>query len=210
VRSSFVVWTALALLGAVCWSSHAKADQVQEVVIKVDPVQLIRKASGKYQGKFKLTERAAVVQMDSMLTEQYGSRGRIANERDAYLKSLYYQAAGLLLNGHPIAGGTLVSVARNEPGFAQSPVGSSFASFVDAMLQPTEDDPDLLELQQRRERARKVLAGLRADLRFYADLWLVGNIYRDEIAVDAGKLGVDAMKALVYERKTIQRALAVQ
>lgn len=181
-----------------------------EVVIRIDPVTLIKQAASKHQGRFKLSERAAVAQMDTMLTEQYAARGRISNERDSYLKTLYYQAATLLLNGYPIAGGTLVSVARHEPRFAQSPAGAGMAAFVDAMLQPTDEDPDLLELQKRMERARIRLKDLRDDLRFYGDLWVVGSIYRDDIAVGAGKLGVDAMKATAAERKMIQKALAVK
>lgn len=184
--------------------------EARNVMISIDPVALVKKATAKYQGRFKLNERSAVSQMDAMLTEQYASRGRISNERDAYLKSLYYQAATLLLNGYPIAGGTIVSVARNEPRFVQSPAGPGMAAFVDAMLQPTDEDTDLLELQERMNRARKGLEGLRSDLRFYADLWVVGSIYRDEIAVDAGRLGVEAMKATAAERKAIQKALAVK
>lgn len=202
------LWMSVASVAMTSTSAHAQ--QAQDVVIKIDPVVLIKKASAKYQGSFKLSERSAVAQMDMMLTQQYASRGRITNEKDAYLKSLYYQASSLLLNGYPIAGGTLVSVARNEPRSAQSPAGAGMASFVEAMLQPTDEDPDLLEMQQHMERARIVLKDLRADLRFYADLWVVGSIYRDDIAIDAGKLGVEAMKATVAERKLIKKALAVK
>lgn len=203
------LWLLLSV-GLLFFVSSAHAQSTQDVVIKIDPVALIKKSSAKYQGHFKLSEREAVSQMDAMLTQQYASRGRISNERDAYLKSLYYQAATLLLNGYPIAGGTIVSVARNEPDFAKSPVAAGMASFVDAMLQPTDEDPDLLELQKRMERARAALKDMRTDLRFYADLWVVGSLYRDDIAVDAGKLGVDAMKATPAERKAINKALAVK
>lgn len=188
----------------------ASTTPVQEMQIKIDPVDLIKKSATKYQGHFKLSEREAVSQMDKMLTQQYASHGRISNERDAYLKSLYYQASTLLLNGYPIAGGTIVSVARNEPAYAQSPVGSGMASFVDAMLQPTDEDPDLLELQQRMKRARAELKSLRADLRFYADLWVVGSLYQDNIAIDAGKLGVEAMRITPAEHKVIKKALQVK
>lgn len=214
-RSGMSMVAAFSVLAAFFVLKPAQAQQApavsgQEMVIKIDPVALIKKASTKYQGRFKLSEQSAVSQMDAMLTGQYTSRGRIANEKDAYLKSLYYQAATLLLNGYPIAGGTLVSVARNEPRFAQSPAGAGMASFVDAMLQPTDEDPDLLEMQKRMELARAKLKDMRTDLRFYADLWVVGSIYRDNIAVDAGKLGVEAMKATTAERKSIQKALAVK
>lgn len=200
------LWLLLSV-GLLIFASGAHAQALQDMQIKIDPVALIKKSTAKHQGHFKLSERQAVSQMDGMLTQQYASRGRISNERDAYLKSLYHQAAMLLLNGYPIAGGTIVSVARNEPAFAKSPVGAGIASFVDAMLQPTDEDPDLLELQQRMERARAELKDMRGDLRFYADLWVVGSIYRDDIAVDAGKAGVESMKATPAERKAIAQAL---
>lgn len=186
------------------------ADARQGVTIKVDPVLLIKKATIRYKGTFKVNELVAVSQMDMMLTEQYSSRGRISNEKDANLKSLYYQAATLLLNGYPIAGGTLVSVARNDRRFSQSSAGQGMASFVDAMLQPSDEDPDLMEMQKRAELARETYKDLRADLRFYVDLWVLGHIYLDSIAVDAGKNGVDAMKATAAERKIIQKALAAK
>jgi len=91
----------------VCPLAHA-----EDIVIKIDPVVLIKQSSTKYQGNFKTNERDAVAQMDGMLTQQYMSRGRIATEKNAYLKKLYYQAATLLMNGYPIAGGTIVSVAK--------------------------------------------------------------------------------------------------
>ncbi len=185
-------------------------DSRQNVTIKVDPVALIKKASAKYRGSFKVNEQTAVAQMDTMLTEQYSSSGRISNEKDANLKSLYYQAATLLLNGYPIAGGTLVSVARNDRRFSQSPAGRGMASFVDAMLQPSDEDTDLLEMQKRTDTARDIYKDLRPDLRFYVDLWVVGHIYLDNIAVDAGKSGVDTMKATATERKIIQKALAAK
>jgi len=178
----------------------------EDVVIKVDPVALIKQASTKYQGKFKTSERDAVAQMDGMLTQQYMSRGRIATERNAYLKNLYYQAATLLMNGYPIAGGTIVSVAKNDQAFSSSPVGVGMVSFIDAMLQPTDDDEDLLAMQEQTRVARQAIQGIRTDLKFYAHLLLVGTIYHDDIAIDAGKLGLKAMKASKAEMKVIQDA----
>ncbi len=203
------LWLLLSI-GLLIFVSPAHAQPTHDVVIKIDPVALVKKSTAKYQGTFKLSERLAVTQMDAMLTEQYASRGRISTEKDAYLKSLYYQATTLLLNGYPIAGGMIISVARNTPQFAQSQVGSGIASFVDAMLQPTDEDTDLLEMQKRMERARAVLKNMRTDIRFYADLWVVGHIYRDDIAVDAGKLGVEAMNASAADRRMIQKALRVK
>lgn len=207
----FVIAVLVSLLAS-SLTVHAEEpiDVRQSVTIKVDPVALIKKATAKYKGLFKVNEQSAVSQMDMMLTEQYSSRGRISNEKDANLKSLYYQAATLLLNGYPIAGGTLVSVARNDPRFSQSSAGGGMASFVDAMLQPSDEDLDLVEMQKRVESARDVYKDTRADLRFYVDLWVIGHIYLDNIAVDAGKNGVDAMKATSTERKVIQKALAAK
>lgn len=201
----------LFLFAAIIAIPSAQGQQAQpsdQVVIKIDPVTLIKKSTTKYQGTFKLSERSAVSQMDAMLTAQYASRGRISNERDASLKTLYYQAATLILNGYPISGGMIVSVARSSPRFEQSQSGIGMASFVDAMLQPTDEDLDLLEMQKSMERARSILKDLRADIRFYADLWVVGQIYHDDIAVDAGKMGIEEMKATPVERRVIKKALA--
>ncbi len=212
-RQSLAIAMLLSLLAS-CPVVHsqesAPMDARQSVTIKVDPVALIKKASAKYRGSFEVNEQTSVSQMDTMLTEQYSASGRISNEKDANLKSLYYQAATLLLNGYPIAGGTLVSVARNDRRFSQSPAGRGMASFVDAMLQPSDEDADLLEMQKRTETARDIYKDLRPDLRFYVDLWVVGHIYLDNIAVDAGKSGVNAMKATAAERKIIQKALAAK
>lgn len=200
----------LTLAGLVSPALAEPAAGAAPVVIKVDPVVLVKRAASKHQGTFKIDERSAVAQMDAMLTQQYASRGRISNERDAYLKSLFHQAATLLLNGFPIAGGTLVSVARHEARFHESQAGAGLAAFVDAMLQPTDEDPELAALYGQMMRARAGLSSLRADLRFYADLWVVGAIYRDDIAIEAGKFGVDAMKADAAERKAIRQALSVK
>ena len=211
IYPSTLLFLSATLLGwMMIYGPKAHAQASQDMRIKIDPVVLIKKSTTKHQAHFKLNERQAVSQMDGMLAQQYASRGRISSERDAYLKGLYHQAAMLLLNGYPIAGGTIISVARNEPAFAKSPVGAGMASFVDAMLQPTDEDPDLLELKQRMERARAELKDMRGDLRFYADLWVVGSIYRDDIAVDAGKAGVESMKATPAERKAIRKALAIK
>lgn len=210
-RSALIAIASLALMigGAVHAQETARTDLRQEAVIRIDPVALIKKASTNYKGSFKISEQAAVAQMDAMLTEQYSARGRISTEKDANLKSLYYQAASLLLNGYPIAGGTIVSVARNERRFAQSPAGQGMASFVDAMLQPSDEDADLLEMQERTEKSRAAYKSMRPELRFYADLWVVGHIYLDDIAVNAGKSGVEAMKPTPDERKMIRNALAL-
>jgi len=177
--------------------------------IKVDPVGLIEAAALKRRQSFKTPSAAAIVRMDSLLTS-YGARGRLASEPDAQLRVLYGRAAELLMNGHAIAGGTLVAVARSTPSFARSPSGAALGAFVDAMLQPTEDDEDLAQMQGRSKRAAAALAALRDDLRWYATLWVMGSIYRDAVAVDAGRGGVDAMRASASERRVIEQALAVR
>lgn len=175
-------------------------------VITLDPVVLIQKATVKYQGGFKVGARDAVAQMDSMLTQQYLARGRIANERDAHLKGLYYQSSVLLMNGYPIAGGTIVSVARNDAAFQSSPVGPGFASFVDAMLQPTDEDPDLLSMHEKTLAVKEAIKSLRPNIQFFAELQLVGAIYHDAIAQEAGAEGIKAIGARPSELKTIARA----
>jgi len=82
-------------------------------------------------------------------------------------------------------------------------------SFVDAMLQPTDDDEDLLAMQEQTRAARQSIRDIRADLRFYADLLLVGTIYHDDIAMDAGKLGLKSMKASKAEMILIQQTVKV-
>lgn len=194
---------ALTMVGT---QAHA-ADQK----VNVDVPALIRQASTKYQGQFKLSERQAVAQMDSMLVQQYAAAGRIANEKNAYLKGLYYQASTLLLNGHPIAGGTVVAIARIQPAFSQSPGGRGLAHFVDAMLAgDEEEDADLVEYMARTKRAQAVLRGLRPELQVVAQLRVVGEIYHDEIAVDVGKAGLTALNATAAERKTIEQAIKVK
>lgn len=175
----------------------------------VDVPALIRQAATKYQGRFKLTEKQAVTQMDEMLVKQYAARGRIANEKNAYLKSLYYQSATLLLNGYPIAGGTLVSIARVQPAFVQSAGGQGLANFVDAMLDDDEE-ADMAEFMARTRKAQAILRTLRPDLMLPAQIRVVGEIYHDNIAVDAGKAGLDALGATTAERKVIDKALKVK
>ncbi|MDH0342164.1 hypothetical protein [Chromobacterium haemolyticum] len=180
--------------------------QAADKKASVDVPTLIRQASIKYQGRFKLTEKQAVTQMDSMLLRQYVAGGRIANEKNAYLKSLYYQSATLLLNGYPIAGGTLISIARIQPGFKQSPAGQGLANFVDAMLDDDEE-ADMAEFMERAKKAQSILLKLRPELQLSAQLRVIGEIYRDSIAVDAGNAGLNVLQATPAERKVIDKAL---
>lgn len=205
-----VLWLALAPEGAAAEPSRYERMVTDAAMsIKVDPVGLIEAVAAKRRQGFKISAAAAIVRMDSLLTS-YGAKGRLANEPDAQLRLLYGRAAELLMNGQAIAGGTLVAVARSTPSFARSPSGAALGAFVDAMLQPTEDDEDLAQMKGRGKRAAAALAALRDDLRWYATLWIMGAIYRDVVAVDAGRAGVDAMMASAAERRVIEQALAVQ
>ncbi|KAG0186589.1 hypothetical protein DFQ28_007594 [Apophysomyces sp. BC1034] len=191
------------LIAAVSSPAFAAESKVQ-----VDIPALIRQASTKYQGAFKMPEKQAVSQMDGMLVKQYAAASRIANERNAYLKSLYYQASTLLMNGYPIAGGTVVAIARVQPGFSQSAAGRGMASFVDAMLAgDEEEDADLVAYMERTKKAQSVLRDLRPELQLVAQLRVVGEIYHDDIAVDAGNAGLVALGASPAERKVIDKAI---
>lgn len=197
--TTWVVGLCVMLLSA---SSYASSDS------GLDVPALIKQASQKYQGDFKISDKQAVAQLDDMLTQQYVAGGRLVNEKNAYLKSLYYQAAALLMNGYPIAGGTIVAIARTRPEFRASPGGRGLAHFVDAMLSPAEDDDtDLVEYQRRAQKARAVLAPLRPALQVIAQVRVMGEIYRDDIAIAAGKTGLESMSLTKAERDVIERAL---
>ncbi len=176
-----------------------------------DVPALIKRATAKYQGKFKLSEKQAVAQMDDMLIRQYASGGRIVAEKNAYLKSLYYQGTTLILNGYPIAGGTVVSIARSQPAYNQSPGGQGLANFVDAMLAPSdEEDAELAQYLDRTKKAQAILRALRPELQLVAQIRVIGAIYNDDIAVDGGKLGLDLLGASAAERKIVDQALGVK
>jgi hypothetical protein len=197
-----------ALLTFAALADSCSAADVAKTGAAVDVPVLIRTASEKYQGRFKLTDKQAVAQLDGMLQQQYAAAGSLAGTKDAYLKALYYQAAGLLMNGYPIAGGTLVSIARIQPGFSQSQGGRGLAHFVDAMLAPSdEEDADMVEFRTRASKAQQVLKSLRPELYLVAQLCVMGEIYRDDIAVSAGNLGLDRLIATIAERRVIDAAL---
>lgn len=198
---------AAALLALVAMTANSSATEIVGGGA-VDVPALIRSAAVKYQARFKLTDKQAVAQLDGMLQQQYAAAGTLAGTKDAYLKALYYQAAGLLMNGYPIAGGTLVSIARIQPGFAQSQGGKGLAHFVDAMLAPSdEEDVDMVQFRTRASKAQQVLKSLRPELYLVAQLRVMGDIYRDDIAVSAGNLGLDRLAATTVERRIIDDAL---
>ena len=58
-----------------------------------------------------------------------------------------------------MAGGTLVSIARIQPGFTQSQGGRGLAHFVDAMLAPSdEEDADMIDAEDTLRRLEDVRA----------------------------------------------------
>lgn len=177
----------------------------------VDVTSLIRQSEAKFRGTFKLDTERSVAQMDTLLTQQYGASARISDERDPELKALYYDAATLILSGYPIAGGTLVQIARTKPGFRSSGAGQAFVSFVSAMLQPTDDDDDIMVADyEKAAKARTLLSTLRPELQLIAQVRAIGQIYGDELAIDAGRAGLTALKATPAERRLIDQAGSVK
>lgn len=175
---------------------------------KTDVPALVRQASKKYQAKFKTPGPQALRQLDDILVSQYHSKGRMASEKNGYLKQLYAQSAELLMNGYPIAGGTVISVARELPVYKTSPAGVAMARFVDTMLTPSEEeDADLAKFQQRTQKGLTALKGIRPDLRIVAQMRVVGDVYQDPIAVDAGMLGLKKLNASRDEMEFIMRAV---
>ena len=173
-----------------------------------DVPSLILHATLKYQSHFKIQSRKAGPEMDEMLVHQYMSSGRIATEPNTTLKILYWQAATLILNGYPISGGTLFSIARLDPAFPRSAAGAGLGNFVDAMLVPDDDDdPELTSYMQHTQAAQRVLQKLRPALRLVAQLRVIGEIYHDPIAVDAGKAGLRVRKVTPAELRQIDLAL---
>lgn len=168
-------------------ASSAVAVQTSEVDAIAPVLQQIRVELASDRATLKVSTPKAVALLDRMLIEQYGARGHLAHEPDASLKPGFYRAATLLMNGYPIAGGTLVNALRHRPAFARSPSGPALAAFVDAMLLPTgEGDVDLVAMQWQTRAALRHVHGLPANQRLAAQVMLLGVIYHDAIAVRAG------------------------
>ncbi|WP_204316430.1 hypothetical protein [Stenotrophomonas maltophilia] len=173
-----------------------------------DMAEVIRSSSTKHAATQKVDAGNAVKRLDDVLVRDYGARGRIAGERDARLKSLYTQAARLLMNGNAIAGGTLVVIASQEPAFRSSLAGPTLQSFVGIMLTPAdEEDVVLAGFATRAERARAQLRSLRPELQMAAQLRIMGAIYNDAIAVDAGEEALSQLSATAAERAVVAGAL---
>ena len=196
----------IAILAACC---HAQAEPAgSKTAPVVDYPAVFKQAASSYQ--FKINERQAVAQMDRMLVQQYAA-GRIATEKDAYLKTLYYQAAMYLMNGHPIAGGTVVAIARQQPAFRSSPAGRGMADFVDAMLSGDEDEDDELAVfAERTKKAQALLKSVRPAIQLEAQLRVIGEIYHDDVAVRAGEIALKQLRVTPAEQKIISSALAVK
>ncbi|TAL63617.1 MAG: hypothetical protein EPN79_15795 [Burkholderiaceae bacterium] len=170
---------------------HAHASDV--VAPEPSIVSMIHADYRAQHDRFPLPTVKAVRQLDDMLLSQYGATGRISAEPNAELKGLFYEAATLLMNGYPIAGGTLVNMARHRPAMASSPAGQALGRFVDGMLTPTgEDDAELIAYQRRTQAAMIQLTRLPAALQVPAQVQVLGEIYDDAIAVDAGKKALAA------------------
>lgn len=187
----------------VCCQAHA-APAESKATQAIDYPAIFKQAASNFQ--FKFNERQAVAQMDQMLVQQYAA-GRIATEKDAYLKTLFYQAASLLMNGHPIAGGTVVAIARQQPAFRTSAAGRGMADFVDAMLSGDEDEGDeLAEFAVQTKKAQVILKSLRPALQLSAQLRVIGEIYHDDVAVRAGEIALKQLHVTPAEEKIINSA----
>ncbi|MDQ1090602.1 hypothetical protein QE400_000015 [Xanthomonas sacchari] len=169
---------------------------------------VIRSAATKHAATQKVDAGSAVRRLDDLLVGDYGASGRIANERDPVLKSLYTQAARLLMNGNAIAGGTMVVIASQEASFRRSAVGPALQSFVGIMLTPAdEEDTVLAGFTARADRARAQLRSLRPELQMAAQLRVMGAIYNDAIAMDAGDAALSRLSATEGERAVVAGAL---
>lgn len=173
---------------------------------EVDMARVIRDVGRKAPGMLIAAPQAAQ-RMDRMLAADYGARGSIAGERDVRLKSLYVEAAHLMLNGYTIAGGTLVMIARQEAAFARSPVGPAYVQFVNAMLAPTsEHDDELTPLAARAAKGRALLGPVRPRLQMAAQLTLMGGLYGDAVAEKAGREALRLQGATPAELAAIAAA----
>ena len=198
---------------AMLWMGVAAAAPVPTTPdVTAQVVARIRSGLREVQPHLGVPTHKAVTMLDAMLVQQYGAKGHLANEPDATLKPGYYEAATLLMNGYPIAGGTLVSALRQTPAWRRSASAPALGAFVDAMLAPTdEEDADLIAFQKK---ARAIDAGLRTlpfAVRFPAQVWLMGEVYHDAIATRAGQDVLNGTSPTAAQRQQIavaQRAAA--
>jgi hypothetical protein len=154
----------------------------------VDAAEHIRDAMSEEASSFGVSKEQAVTQLNSILMTEYHGRGGINAEPDPELKRAYVDGAYLLMNGQSIAGGALIQYLRESPAFARSPIGPAYARFLDGMLQPTADPDDFLhEYMERVDIVRPTIDGLPAEFQRPVELWVMGAIYDDKVAIKAGE-----------------------
>ncbi|WP_421193967.1 hypothetical protein [Aeromonas jandaei] len=177
----------------------------EEKAPSVDLHKLIMQAQS--EKKTEVSRSESVEWMDSIMETEYGY-SKISQEPVDRLRTLYEDAAYLLRNGAPIAGGTLITIARSSQDFAESKAGEGMAYYCDAMLQPAEeDDYELLSFLKRTKAAGSVLDKIsRSGVRMSARVMVTGEIYDDAIAVLAGQRALDGLKATPEELALIQQA----
>lgn len=176
----------------------------------VDVAAFIRHASNRYKSQFTITDKQAVAEIDNILVKHFGARGRIAREKNNYLRSLYSQSSTLMVNGYPMTAGILVSIARVNPSFSHSLGGNALASYFDAWIQEEDCGEEQCGFSQEQARnAQVVLSGLRPELQLAARLRMLGINYGDPIAMHAGKAALGAMGVTASERALIDNALTV-
>lgn len=196
-----------ALLALVAGVAHAGSVTPSGAV---DVAAEIREAMRRTVGVLNIPAATSVQRLDQMLLREYGATGRISGEGDARLKALYVQSAHLLMNGYPIAGGTVAVIAQQNPAFGRSKPGPALARFINAMLAPTgEPDDDLGPLAARSARARLALGPVRPALRMGAELRVMGAVYGDVVAIEAGTQVLRKQGASAGELAAVSKALAV-
>jgi len=183
-------------------------------VSAAEPIDVViyKQATTQPQQHLDQSKENSVLNMDRMLKEQYGSIGQIGSESDPYLKDLYEKSAWLLLNGYPISGGTMIQIARTKPAFKQSLIGPYLVRFVDTLLAPTEDDGDEFGLLKHSQIAKRVLTGLAPlpnRLQMPAQLHVIGKLYHDEIAYQAGLTALKARTPSEAEWSVVKHQLDV-
>lgn len=187
-----------------CVHAASAADPIDAVIYK--------QATMQPQRHLDQSQESTVQNMDRMLKEQYGSIGQINAEPDTYLRDLYQKASWLLLNGYPISGGTMIQIARTKPAFKQSAIGPYLVRFVDTLLAPTEDDGDEFGLLKHSQIAKQVLTGLAPlpnRLQMLAQLHVIGKLYHDEIAYQAGLTALKARMPSEAEWSVVKNQLDV-
>jgi hypothetical protein len=176
----------------------------------VDVAAFIRHAASRYKGQFTISDKKAVAEIDNILVKQFGARGRIAKEKNNYLRSIYSHSSTLMVNGYPMTAGILVSIARVHPSFPHSPGGNALASYFDAWIQEEDCGEEQCGFSAEQTRkAQVVLSGLRPEIQLAARLRMLGINYGDPIAMHAGKAALGALGVTASERVLIDNALTV-